>query len=182
MGGTEEPAARSSHPPAPGRRSGPGEAVEYIAEAALIGLRLSPDLRETLLQSPEAPLRGTSLQEVIYLARAGARPLRQLAARRLAGCAEPASIATLTQHLYDRDGPVSETALWALQHLAPPNLGAILACAFRDIPLDRTHADVPPIQRALLFVLAAQPDEEACAALREALGGTELLASHPANS
>jgi len=155
------------------RRAGAlaAQAMEYVAEAAFLGLRLAPTLRAALQEPPDAPLRPTDLQEVIYLARAGIRPLRQLAARRLAGSDHPQAIATLTQLLYDPDGPVSETALWALQHAAPEQCRRLFEDAFRHAPRDRRNTD-QALQRALLFVVTGTPDEDARRLLRAALEDT----------
>lgn len=146
-------------------------AMEQVGEAALLRMRLAPEARTALLEPPDAPLRPTAFQEVLYLARAGIRPLRQLAARRLAGSDSPQAVATLTQLLYDPDGPTSETALWALQRIAPEEGRRLFADAFRHAPRDRRNTD-QPLQRALLFAVAATPDGDARRLLREALDDT----------
>jgi hypothetical protein len=144
------------------------EGTHYVLEAALLGLRLPPELCRTLLEPPDAPLPGTAQHEMIYLARAGTRPLRQLAARRLAGSHHSQTVATLAQLLYDPDGPTSETALWALERIAPPGRARLFADAFRSAPREGRSGGIP-LQRALLFAVADTQDGLARNMLREAL-------------
>lgn len=77
-----------------------------------------------LIDPPHEPLEGQALSETLYLARAGARPFRRLAARRLAGAASPAAIDVLCDLLWSPDGPTAVHALQSLRASAPERLWA----------------------------------------------------------
>jgi hypothetical protein len=89
-------------------------AISWLLEAALLEAGVGPAVRETLLQAPTDSLSGQQLAEMVYLARAGRRSLRVLAARRLAGATSPQAASTLRQLLWEPYGPLAETALWAI--------------------------------------------------------------------
>jgi len=119
------------------------EAALMIGEAALMGLKLPIALGAALLEAPAEPLPGATLNEIVYLARAGARPLRELAARRLGGTANPAGRSALIQLLYDSDGRTAETALYGLLFEPHPNLAPTLESAIRNGERKRTNLDFP---------------------------------------
>jgi hypothetical protein len=89
-------------------------ATRSLLESALMSAGISANVRALLEEPPAEELSGTALQEVVYLARAGRRPIRVLAARRLAGAASAQATATLGQLLWDPYAPLADTALWAL--------------------------------------------------------------------
>lgn len=94
-------------------------AIDLIEEAALGASHLPAPLYAALLEPPDGPLEGVALQETLYLARAGTRPFRQLAARRLSGARSPQAVSTLAQMLYDPEEAIAETALRALEQSGP---------------------------------------------------------------
>ncbi|HSV72688.1 MAG TPA: hypothetical protein VLH79_02900 [Chthonomonadales bacterium] len=145
----------------------PGEALfdaalELVAEAVLMRMGAPAGAEECLLGDPEAILEGSALQEVIYLARAGARPFRQLAARRLAGARAAQASATLRELLFDRDAAVAETALWALLRGGGDEAVRVASRSYGSVPRVRAPGEVP-LQRALLVetVLRGAPEAEA---------------------
>jgi hypothetical protein len=96
------------------------EAALLLGEAVLPALGLGPGVCQALLEDAGEELDAIAFREVQYLARAGAAPLRILAARRLAGAHVPESEATLFQLLFDSDFAVREAALWSLLQVSGP--------------------------------------------------------------
>ena len=74
-----------------------------IADAALRRLALPETVMRTLLESPEEPLADIPLQEMIYLARAGATPLRHMALRRMRDSHDPQAMTTITQWIKEKN-------------------------------------------------------------------------------
>jgi hypothetical protein len=111
------------------------DAAHILAEGLLPTLGLSPLVVTALMEEPGDSLDGMGLQELLYLARAGSRPLKQLAARRLAGARQRNATSTLGQLIYNPDSAVRETAMWSLRKIDPPHLLNILGGALRsDMP------------------------------------------------
>jgi hypothetical protein len=111
------------------------DAAHILAEGLFPALGLSPLVVSALMEEPGDSLDGMALQELLYLARAGSRPLKQLAARRLAGARQKNATSTLGQLMYDPDKAVRETAMCSLQEIDPPHLLNILGGALRsDMP------------------------------------------------
>ena len=80
------------------------DALHRLREAVLLELRLPAVAQEALLSSPTKPLSDIARRELIYLARAGTRDIKVLAARRL----QPErrhtdALSTLEQLAYDPD-------------------------------------------------------------------------------
>ena len=61
------------------------EARLFLREAVLLELQLPLIVQNALLTSPDLPLSDIARRELIYMARAGTRDVKTLAARRLAG-------------------------------------------------------------------------------------------------
>lgn len=97
-------------------------AIDAVTEAALMEAGIPSVVRSVLLEDTAEALTGTALQEVLYLARAASRPLRVLAARRLAGGQGPQVEATLGQLLWEPYSPLADTALWALGRSHPDSI------------------------------------------------------------
>jgi hypothetical protein len=146
-------------------------AAGYIAEATFLTMHLAAVVQNTLqdlfLFSSPTALAGVTLQEMVYLARTGTPPLRLLAARRMAGTDEPASISALSQLLFDTDTPTAETALWALQQMPHSREGRFVPLfihVFRTLESE-TEETLFPLRRSLLQALSAAPGETAAAYL-----------------
>lgn len=93
---------------------GPAEladALLWLRQAVCLGLELPGAVSAALMTPPGVDLDGVQLQELIYLARAGTRDLKVLAAESLrhAG-ASPVARATLRQMSYDPDPWVRSAA------------------------------------------------------------------------
>ncbi len=125
------------------------EAALLVAEAVYTGLKLPPVVVGALLEDPHELLAGVALNEVIYLARAGARPLRELAARRLAGSDNSSAVSALIQNLYDSDGRTAETALWALLQQPRPGSFRTLVNVVKNGERFRANLDYPFTMPAL---------------------------------
>lgn len=130
-------------------------AAYSLLEAALIGSGVPASVRELLLQPPEEPLSGTAEQELIYLARAGRRALRALAARRLAGSEGRQAVATLQQLLWEDYAPLADAALWALRRITPDSAGRIALYVARGMAQD----DPSILRSSLLCEAADQPSD-----------------------
>ena len=155
-------------------------ALDLVAEAALLRAGARAGMEECLLGDPSWTLRGATLHEVVYLARAGARPFRQLAARRLAGSDAPIAVSTLRELLYDRDPAVAETALWALLRAGAEEACRWLPRAFEALAPSR-RPGMALLRRALLVgaVLRDVPEGEAmleAARTGSGVGGPERRA------
>jgi hypothetical protein len=150
------------------------EAAHLIAEAALRQSGLSATASIAILEPPSEPLEGIALNEALYAARAGTRPVRELAARRLAGAEGHAAASTLTQLLYDNDGCVAATALWALQQSSASRLPNALLSAARFGPRHRVGLDYPFTVTLLAAYRNFAPEGEArLFAFRESLEGVD---------
>jgi hypothetical protein len=119
------------------------ESAILLAEAAFARAGLPSHAIAALLEEPSERLDGIALNEVIYLARASIRPLRELAARRLAGALAASATSALIQLLYDDDGPVASTALWSLARQPMDRLVDVLLSAARNGQRARTDLDYP---------------------------------------
>lgn len=133
------------------------ETAHEIMEAALTRSGLPITAVRALLEESESRLEGVSLTETLYLARAGVRPLRELAALRLAGAESAQAASTLGQLLHDPVGRVASTALWALTRRKPENLLRTLLNAARYGERERAGLDYP----FTLSLLAAYADADA---------------------
>jgi len=89
-------------------------ATFYLAEAAVMAAGFAPSIASSLLEASTHRLKGTALQEIIYLARAGVDEVRALAALRLAGGVGSAATSTLEQLLYSENRVVQLTAVGSL--------------------------------------------------------------------
>lgn len=119
------------------------DAAHLLAEAALLRAGLSITAMIAIIESPSESLDGIALNEMLYYARAGTRPVRELAARRLAGAESPAAVSALTQLLCNDDGRVAASALWALLQSPAPRLAGSLLSATRSCPRIRSGLDYP---------------------------------------
>jgi hypothetical protein len=82
-----------------------------LREAVFLDLRLPAVVQCALLSPPATPLTDVERRELIYLARAGTRDLKALAARRLAPeRPQPDVCRTLEQLAYDADAWVRAAA------------------------------------------------------------------------
>jgi hypothetical protein len=126
------------------------EAAYLIGEAALPVAGLPSSTVTALLGHTDEPLHGVALNELLYLARAGTRPLRELAAKRLADAEGLAATSTLIELLYDEDGRVASTALWSLVRNQTPRLSGALIGAARNGVRFRSGLDYSFSLRLLL--------------------------------
>jgi hypothetical protein len=136
------------------------EAALYVGEASLTATQLSNELISALIDSPREPPAGAVLNEVIYLARAGARPLRELAARCLIEVDNPAAKSTLSQLLYDSDGRIAGTALHGLHVQSPSRRVRTLESAIKYGTRMRDYLDYP-FSWTLLAAYVDAADENA---------------------
>lgn len=144
-------------------RDGARRAAGLLADALVIGLHLPRSVALPLFQEPGSPLEGVALEEMVYVARAGALPLRQLAARRLAGAESPRALAALQQLLYDADADIAEVALWSLMRSAP-HRAHIYIDAYRAMA---ARPGAVPLLRGLLHAVSRSGAAESRAFLRE---------------
>ncbi len=150
-----------------------GLAAQNLIDAACIGAHTSEALRMALLEGPETALTGAALQEVVYLARSGARPFRQLAARRLSGSRAGQGYSTLCQLLYDRDYAVAITAAGSILDQDPEGSPKALAAAAANLAGQNSEAAA-----AILLMLAENPDRHSL--VRDVLEQFEsLIPSNP---
>lgn len=122
-------------------------AIFALTEAALMEAGIPQVVRSVLLEEVAEALTGTALQEILYLARAASRPLKVLAARRLAGGRGPQVAATLGQLLWEPYPPLADTALWALERSHPEAASRIALGTARGM----TEEDLTRLRPPLLL-------------------------------
>src|SRR5262249_26472458 len=95
--------------------------------------KLGEDICEALyLHGPER-LSGTQVRELIYLARSGNTPFRQLAAESLAKTDQPQAVSSLRQLMYDMDRNVALAAIQAFKMVRPTSWPGTFLRAISDM-------------------------------------------------
>jgi hypothetical protein len=101
-------------------RAAAAEMAQLAADAAFDLAGVDAVLAQELAADAGTGLTHPALLgDLVYLARAGYRPLRVLALRRLADSAEPQARATLREMSHDRDPALAGVAAWALAAQQP---------------------------------------------------------------
>lgn len=134
------------------------EAAAHLAEAVWIDQGKPQALRPLLMEPAEEPPSPKDIPDLIYLARAGRHPYRELAAARLVHCDQPQAHTTLRQLLYDADRRTFEVALHAMlggDHSSAP---ATLAAVAR-VAVEEGHRLAPGALPAVLCALAGDRDD-----------------------
>ena len=140
-------------------------------EPEVLGARgIAGDVAAAVSLRREQPVPEKVAPELAKLAESPDADVRLLAVAALADTLGPAAHVALAKALLDRDGPVSEAALTALEGRNEPGLTELLVDAWDKAPRDRGRTDTP-LQRALLFSLADRGvgDPAALATLGRAL-------------
>lgn len=140
--------------------------LESIAFAAL---GLTPEESNILSYSRKGALDEAGTAVLLRLLGHSRPTVRQIAAARLASAPKsPAVVTALAKALRDPDGPTGEAALFSLSIQRPEDLPAILALAWKEVPRQRDHTDMP-LQRQILFALRDTDGKEAVETLTAAL-------------
>ena len=141
-----------------------------LAETAMLRIGLNKRVLESLLENPQTEPDWMALPELIYLARAGVPPLRQLSARRLAGSHDSQAYATVAQLLFDSDPAIAETALWSIRSMSPERAPLRLAHVFRALTSENP---ANPMNMRLLCAATDEPTDAALGLLAEVFSAVD---------
>ncbi|MEI6511859.1 MAG: HEAT repeat domain-containing protein [bacterium] len=153
-------------------------AINHLKEAYLETTDLPGRLKGTLMQPSHNHVKGRILTELFDLAQNGSRNLRLMALERLSLTKDPKVQEAAAIALKDSDRLVAFLGLAVLEKIAPETSSHLLSEAYQVI-LERQDADLVPILREILIVLAKIGDHNAQDTLRKALadnGNSDTIA------